>query len=762
MSRSTLIGAGVIVLLSAAVFVGSFQFAKWRRSRPSTPEAPTPRLPESPEAPNADDTTLGANLDAGAEFRVIAEGLLASANPYIGRGRGERVAARLAGLTAAPVNEQVDTAVLAALEHAKAGELEAAAAMAERGFEIVEASGGSADDLPHLYRARGLVNLRRAELANCVTRHNADCCIFPLAGGGVHTDKSYAQLAFDDYVAYLGHFPSDLNIRWLLNVSAMALGTWPEAVPAELRIPPRAFRPESRVGRFADVATAAGVDTFNLCGGAIVDDLNGDGLLDIATSSFDVEGPLTIYHSAGDGTFTDVSSPAGATAQLGGLNCIGGDYDGDGDIDLFVMRGAWLFDDGQIRNSLLRNDNGAFTDVTRAAGLAEPAMPTQAATWFDADNDGDLDLLVGNEGRPDDAPRGQYPTQLFMNQGDGTFEDVARAAGIDNKHMVKGVTAGDYDNDGDVDVYLSNIGPNRLYANNGDGTFEEVTEAAGVEGPGRGFATWFFDYDNDGWLDLFAVAYEAGLGAVCADHLGLEFQAARSALYRNNGDGTFTDVAMDAGLNHAWLPMGANFGDVDNDGWLDVYLATGEPALESLMPNVMLRNDGGERFLNVTTDGGFGHLQKGHGVAFADLDNDGDQDVYHQLGGFYAGDAFKNALFENPGHGNRFVTLDLRGQASPSRGTGTRVAIEVETPSGPRTIHRAVGSVSSFGGSPSRLEVGLGDATAITRVTIDWPRSPEPQVLEEVPLDSFLRVVEGMPGFSSIGPARLDLGGSAG
>ena len=216
-----------------------------------------------------------------------------------------------------------------------------------------------------------------------------------------------------------------------------------------------------------------------------------------------------------------------ASEQLGGLNCIGGDYDNDGDVDLLVLRGAWLFDDGQIRNSLLRNNGDAgargFTDVTREAGLAEPARPTQAAVWGDFDNDGDLDLFVGNESRLETGPPvGNFPSQLFDNNGDGTFTDIAASAGVTNNRYCKGVAGGDFDNDGDLDLYVSNLGVNRLYRNNGNGTFSDVARRAGVMEPdGRSFAPWFFDYDNDGWLDLWVGAYDAKVQDVAADYLGL-------------------------------------------------------------------------------------------------------------------------------------------------------------------------------------------------------------------------------------------------
>ena len=148
-------------------------------------------------------------------------------------------------------------------------------------------------------------------------------------------------------------------------------------------------------------------------------------------------------------------------------------------------------------------------------------------------------------------------------------------------------------------------------------------------------------------------------------------------LYQGIGNGQFTEVAAEKNLRRVTQPMGCNFGDLNNDGFLDFYLGTGFPEYESVVPNLMFLNDRGDRFLDVTTSGGFGHLQKGHGVAFADLDNDGDQDVFQELGGWYAGDGYGNALFENPGFGNRWITIQLVGTRSNRSAIGARIRIDL-------------------------------------------------------------------------------------
>jgi hypothetical protein len=189
--------------------------------------------------------------------------------------------------------------------------------------------------------------------------------------------------------------------------------------------------------------------------------------------------------------------------------------------------------------------------------------------------------------------------------------------------------------------------------------------------------------------------------------------------------------------------MGLNYGDLDNDGWLDFYAGTGNPGLDTLLPNRMFRNAGGRFFQDVTTSGGFGHIQKGHAISFADLDNDGDQDIHITMGGAYTGDVYRNALFRNPGHGNHWITLKLEGRRSNRAAIGARIRVTVATAEGERTIHKDVSTGASFGALPLRQEIGLGQATAIRKVEIHWPVTGETQVLTGLELDRFYKITEG-------------------
>jgi hypothetical protein len=360
-----------------------------------------------------------------------------------------------------------------------------------------------------------------------------------------------------------------------------------------------------------------------------------------------------------------------------------------------------------------------------------------------------LDLYVGNE---------TFPSQLFENQGQGRFRDVAVRAGVQNGLITKGVAWGDFDGDRFPDLYVSNLdGPNRLYRNNGDGTFRDVAEELGTAGPAQGFATWFWDYNNDGLLDLYAASYEMGIEHVVAEFLGRPDASERDCLYEGTSGGGFREVAAARGLDRVTQPMGANFGDLDNDGYLDFYLGTGYPELEALMPNLMFRNRGGERFVDVTFAAGVGHLQKGHGIAFADLDNDGDQDLFAEMGGFYPGDAFANALFENPGVGNHFLSVKLVGTRSNRSAIGARIRVVVREHGKERSLFRWVNTGGSFGSGPLRREIGLGEATRVEKLEIYWPTSDTTQVFTDLAADQFLELQEGQDHLRTLLPTCVPL-----
>jgi hypothetical protein len=628
---------------------------------------------------------------------------------------------------------------------------------------LLEKAHALALSLPEEQRPRGLSHLtynlavacmRLGESQNCIARHTSQSCILPIEGSGVHVDGSGSRRA----IAYLTEVLSmtepgsdtSLGARWLLNIAHMTLGDWPDAVSEPYRIPPATFAADAEFPRFHDVAPELGLNTLARAGGIAIEDFDGDGLLDLFVTTQDLKGQARLFHHGADGGFADRTAEAGLEGIVGGLNVTQADHDGDGDVDILVLRGGWQLGVwGQHPRSLLENlgasEPGRFRDVTFVAGLGEVFYPSQTAGFADHDLDGDLDLYVGNEA----SLNGSFPSQLFRNRGDGTYEDVSAAAGVTNMRMAKGVSWGDIDGDRDPDLYVSNyLDPNRLYENRGDGTFADVATERGVTRPNDSFPCWFWDFDNDGALDLYVATFaqstgEARLGPVVSSYLKLPIRQDLNKLYKGDGKGHFRDVAGEQGLDLYTLVMGASFGDLDNDGYPDMYLGTGYPFYDGLIPNVMYRNRGGRGFADVTTAGGFGHLQKGHGVAFADLDQDGDEDVFANMGGAFPGDTFGDVLFENPGSGKHWIKLAVEGRRSNRSAIGARVRAEFSEDGKTRSVYQTVGQHGSFGSHPHELHLGLGSAARVERLEVFWPVTGQTQTFTSLPADCRVRIVEG-------------------
>lgn len=679
-------------------------------------------------------------------------------HPYLGRQRARSLRAQIASFNkSTSAGLKWRTYVAAGRSELHLGNVRAAIDNLKKAYEVSREANLGARQMTLTRLQLGTAYLRLGEDQNCCLRHTPESCILPIRGGGVHTRQEGSRQAIRYFSEMLAKSSGKDNLyytaRWLLNIAYMTIEGYPHDVPDEYLIPEKAFESNIDFPRFINIAPSLGLDSFNLSGGAIIDDFDGDDYLDIVTSTWDTTGQMHFFRNNRDGTFTDRTEPALLSGLYGGLNAVQADYDNDGYVDILVLRGAWAGYSGRHPNSLLRNNgDGTFTDVTFAAGLGDVHYPTQTAGWADYDNDGYLDLYIGNESSVDFSA----PCQLFHNNGDGTFVDVAAQAGVENGRYTKGVAWGDYDGDRLPDLYVSNFsGRNRLYRNNGDGTFSDVALQLRVEKPLSSFPVWFWDFDNDGALDLFVASYTGGVGIVGAYHLGLPAKYEKACLYRGDGNGDFQEVAAECNLTYPMLPMGSNFGDLNNDGYLDFYLGTGDPDYSSLMPNLMFLNRQGREFTNVTMAGGFGHLQKGHAVVFADLDNDGDLDVFEQMGGAYPGDKFSDALYENPGFGHHWITIKLVGRRSNRSAIGARLHIRIIENGKERSIFRHVTSGGSFGANPLRQTIGLGSASVVSHLNVYWPTTGMTQSFHTISADQAIQIVEGQDNYTTLKLKRL-------
>jgi hypothetical protein len=644
----------------------------------------------------------------------------------------EQVLAAGASGGAKPIELMREHVALAEL-HAFSGDMEKSIAEWKSAYAIAQTDVPAA--VPYLEEALGVSYLHLSEMENGVYKDSGEMDIFPPKDPTAHFVKmGDSKTAIVYLQKFLDSHPRDLQARWLLNLAYVTLGEYPSGVPVKELISENYFRSKEDVGRFKDVAREAGLNVFAAAGGVLVDDFENNGRLDVVVSSTDMCDSVRFFHNNGDGTFTDQTAQSGLANELGGLNLVEADYNNDGCMDFLVLRGGWEF---PLRVSLLKNNcDGTFTDVTKQAGLDKMKPTTQTAAWADIDNDGYLDLFVGDE---------NAPSHLFRNKGDGTFEDISHQAGVDKVAFTKGLVAADYDKDGYVDFYLSNFeGANVLYHNNHDLTFTDVAKEAGVQAPFMSFATWFFDYDNDGWPDLFVTSYDSyTVDQVMRSYLGLPVSVETLKLYRNMHDGTFEDVTAKVGLDKVFMPMGAGFGDIDNDGFLDIYLGMGQPSFADMMPHVLLRNNAGKSFVDVTASSGTGEIHKGHGITFADLERDGHEDILAETGGAVPSDKHTMRVFQNPGNANDWINVKLVGVKSNRAAVGAEIAVTVSDDGGPRrTVYRTVGDTSSFGGAPMEQHIGLGHGAKIVALDVWWPASNTRQHFGDVAKDEFVEIKE--------------------
>ncbi len=514
--------------------------------------------------------------------------------------------------------------------------------------------------------------------------------------------------------------------------------------------------------QFTDVSVAAGLhrDLTRAWGNPLWGDFNNDGLLDLFLPNHETpkgvhEGGILpyIYINQGDGTFKDVIATSGImeespdTGAWQGISI--GDYDGDGNLDIFIseppFQGGGL---APTRNILYKGHGDATWEyVSDIAGIVTARDYGECSFFVDYDNDGQLDIFVKN------IPNTVGETAanvLYHNNGDGTFTVVPGAAGLaDATHAVTEgsvVSFADYDNDGLMDVAFSGNGTvAALYHHNSDGTFTDVTTAAGLTPKLNSQGLAWGDYNNDGLLDLYISR---------GDSSGKGEQG--NTLYRNNGDGTFTDVTEEAGVNDDTDTWAAVWGDYDNDGFLDLFVA--RPGTGVIGPgnaNILYHNNGDGTFTDVAAEEGValedGAVTSAHKLAaWGDYNNDGYLDLCVKDGigpGLSTGDANigLHYLFKNNGGSNHYIKLNLTGVQSNKRGIGARVTV----------IHDGViafrennggggGEWGSQGDGP--MHFGIGSSSTAT-VTIVWP-SGIVDLLPSVPSNTFLSITEG----SSPGP----------
>ena len=607
-----------------------------------------------------------------------------------------------------------------------------------------------------LYELYAITHLRLGEVTNCVVNHNSESCLFPIKGAAIHKNKNGSNKAIEIYKKILKKYPLDYQSKWLLNLAYMTIDEYPSGVPSDLLIPPSKFRNNTKMKPFTNKASEYGIAINKLSGASIFDDFDNDGDPDLLCSSWSIDDQLE-YFENDNGKMHQRTNQALLSNLYGGLNMKQADYNNDGFLDVFIIRGAWRRDVslGIYPNSLLRNNgDGTFTDVTIECGLYHIGA-SQAATWMDVNNDGFIDLFVANESIPN-KPNELRRCNLYINNSNGTFTDYAPNLGVDYIGYLKGVTASDYDNDGDMDIYITNLIGDNFFAHNllketGTLVFEERAKTTKTNEPEKAFPCWFFDYNNDGYDDLFVSAYDNFIGvgqtaAVAKSYMGIPFDSEIPRLYLNNRDNTFSNKTIEAKLNLPLHTMGCNYGDLNNDGYDDFYLGTGAPDFRTVVPNRLFINNNGNNFEDATFDANVGSIQKGHGVSLVDVDRDGDLDIYTVLGGAYSGDFFHNALYLNPGNKNSWIKIKLVGTTTNKSAIGSKVRIKYLTRDGSQhTVYKTVGSGSSFGANELQISAGLNDATEVLSIEVRWANGNIEYInYGPTPIEKLVVITEGV------------------
>ena len=543
--------------------------------------------------------------------------------------------------------------------------------------------------------------------------------------------------AVKDGVAAMDADPSNERARAWLWLSSQSLGGYPEAVPDEYRMEMKVGHAPSTI-QYEDIAARIGLDKTSAGRGTAVFDYNNDGFLDIVITA--AHGGCNLYRNNGDGTFTDVSVESGLDTCVNGFVVTAGDYDNDGFVDLFVTRMGFYVGEGTLFHN---NGDGTFTDVTQKAGIRTWG-PGFTASWVDYDCDGYLDLFIANNlGGLFDR---RIPNRLFHNNGDGTFTEVTETAGIASAFPTIGSAWGDYNNDGYPDLFISSgLGRAQLYRNNGDGTFTEVGLQAGLTDLVIGSTCFWCDYDNDGWLDIMQFAWSDHEDVVETMRTGRGPEdGSISRIYHNNRDGTFSKRSREIGIDGCWGTMSGNFGDLNNDGHLDFLLGNGSPRMDRLEPLILLENDG-LKFHNVTFSAGLPFVGKSHGTNCADLFGDGRLSVIVAAGGAYPGDLLTTSIYRPKQLLGNYLNVRLKGTNSNRDAIGARITLL----SGDKRQMREVGGGTNFGCLHGEQHFGLGKLSTIDALEIRWPSGLRQRV-ENPPVNETIRITEGVEAWEHV------------
>jgi hypothetical protein len=625
-------------------------------------------------------------------------------------------------------------------------------AAAVRGIEAdIAASGESEKRVFWL----GLSQLREGEALNCLPNvmsgdhmmdmDHAQYCALPIRK--FHQEPKYARAAEKTLLHLIHTWGQDNRLyHWMLNYAAMVSNDFPAGVPPEYRVSAEFISRFYGAGKqqtereFANIkfderAAEMGINTFNAGRGVAVEDFDHDGYLDIITGGgYD---DLRYYHNKAGTGFEDWTERSGFKGYRQPFFITVADIDNDGYPDLLVTH---MFHDGV---TLFRNKgDGTFEDVTTQWGLpvkrADNALASSWATaWGDVNNDGKIDLFFSRMGMEIPFAQGllarpRFYSALYVNEGGKFVERTAEyglSAIVRDKYFI-GAAFGDYDNDGLPDLLLSSpIVNESVLLKNMEGKRFEVSKA--YSHPNGSFVAAFLDVNHDGRLDIFQGGFSDARSSIEMGMFGAnpdDYHTGKSTVLVQQPDGKFTEAKgffdMPGGT------MGSSFGDIDNDGCYDFYLGTGSPEGWFIFPKLMYKgvadsNGCALKTANISMTNNFATVQKGHGIAFFDFNNDGLQDIYSSLGGMWPADRWPNQFFVNHSDvKNQFVKIRLLGRRTNSLGIGARIKVTAHDQAGGKIVRQVlVDQKTAFGSGPYLMHIGLGKAVAVDEAEVYWPAS---------------------------------------
>jgi len=573
--------------------------------------------------------------------------------------------------------------------------------------------------------AEAVEHLNRAAADDLTLRSSA----LHEAGVALFFSGQYAEAADSESKALAAN-NENARARYWLWLAAQKLGGYPAAIPAAHHMEMKTGHAKATVV-YEDIAERVGLDKTSGGRSIVVFDYNNDGLLDVAIAC--AHGGTSLYRNNGNGTFSDVSVESGLYHGVNGFGMAAGDYNNSGYPSLCIVRMGFF---GGMIELWRNNGDGTFTDVSVESGISAWA-PSFTCSWVDYDCDGKLDLFVcTNVGGVFDR---KVQHKLYRNNGDGTFTDVAQQGGIIAPFGAIGHSWGDYDNDGYPDLFISNaLGRPILFHNNGDGSFTDVTAQAGLDVPALAFNAQWCDIDNDGWLDVIQYTWSVHEDTIHSMRTGETPRFGHpTRVFRNNRDGTFSVISPELGLTECWGSMSGNAADINNDGYLDIVLGNGGPLMDRNEPMVILENDG-TRFRNVTFSAGLPIMGKGHGINCADLFGDGRLIILCSTGGAYPGDLLTTSVFSPNRRPGNYLAVLLTGTKSNRGAVGARLKLVA----GGREQHRVINGGSNFGCLPPQQHFGLGALEHVESLEVWWPSGAR-EHFTDLPVNTRVRITEG-------------------